>query len=331
MEPTEQNIPIPPAKKIQPHQVALWFAIGFVTFSYLSLVLFGTDLILEGFGLFVSCLVRPGIWLALHLGLNNVWSYLVIMAWGLMAWYLTYYIPVKLWMTSSRHMRMVLTSLVILCFITCGTYQCYSAKKPDWTSQGLNPDRPGFEPQAITLSGEYGKGRDIFFEIRMHGFDYYYARRWHGNDWKPGAWFHTYIACDGEGWSWGLHCSSIGTGGGGGGLACSDEFILPARRLWDKQHFIGANTNDLIAKQKQWNHRQEEFSDLVKVGRWLVPSHIHLVDDNGKSEDYFIKRIVFLPTPDTNWFEQVMAKYGHRAGFPLKDLNEPGVAPGKRQ
>jgi hypothetical protein len=189
MEPTEQNIPIPPAKKIQPHQVALWFAIGFVTFSYLSLVLFGTDLILEGFGLFVSCLVRPGIWLALHLGLNNVWSYLVIMAWGLMAWYLTYYIPVKLWMTSSRHMRMVLISLVILCFIAYGTYQCYSAKKPDWTSQGLNPDWPGFEPQAITLSGEYGKGRDIFFEIRMHGFDYYYARRWHGNDWKPGPGF----------------------------------------------------------------------------------------------------------------------------------------------
>jgi hypothetical protein len=123
----------------------------------------------------------------------------------------------------------------------------------------------------------------------------------------------------------------MGTGGGGGSWYGDN---LLAQKLWNKQEFVGANNDNLIFEESQWPKRKEEFSDLVKVGHWLIPRHIRLTQPGGdaREENYYIKRIEFLPTPDTNWFEQVFQKYAdHNSDLRTKDLGEPGVAPGKRK
>ena len=338
VETPEQASQIPPAKKIQPHQVALWFAIGFVALSFLSPFLFGTFLVSEKFAVRLTYLAWPAIWLVRHFGLSNGWHFIVMIVWGLFVTYLIFYIPVKLWTTSSRHLRIRLVAYVVLCFAIYEFYQWYSTK-PDWTSRGLNPDRPGFEPQVVVLSGEFDywykefgvKSGNAFFELRMRGPDYYYCRKWHGYDWRPGSWFRVEIANHGEGWSWGLATFSDGTKGGGGTWG-SDN--LWAQRLWNGQTFVGADTNKLLIEQTAWPYRKEEFSKLVKTGRWMIPTHIYIGDkgNEAREENYYIKKIEFLPTPDTNWFEQIMQKYSNpKSDLRSKDLGEPGIAPGKRK
>jgi len=341
MESQEPTTPIPHVKKIKPHQVALRFAIGFVALSFLSPYLFGTFFFGGKIGLYLSYLAWPGMWLARHLGLSEGWNFIVMITWGLFAVYFIFYIPVKLWMTSSRHLHIALLAYVVLSFATYEFYQWYSTKT-DWSSHGLNPDRAGFEPQVLVLAGEFNfwahdssvnmsKSGTAFFEMRMRGSEYYYCRRWNGYDWRPGSWFNVETANHGEGFHFGLHCSSMGSGGGGGSWY---GYNLAAQRLWNKQEFVGASEDNLVFEETQWPKRKEEFSDLVKVGRWLIPTHIRLTQpgSDAREENYYIKKIEFLPTPDTNWFEQVFQKYaGQKADLRAKDLGEPGVAPGKRK
>jgi len=335
MESQESSAPIPQARKIKPHQVALWFAIGFVVLSFLSSYLFGTFLFDERLAPYLSYLVWPGMWLSRHFGLNNGWNFIVMIVWGLLIVYFFFYIPVKLWMASSRNLHIALVACVILCFTTYEFYRWYSTK-PDWTSRGLNPDRPRFEPQVVVLSGEFDywykawggpKSGHAFFEIRMRGSDYYYCRKWHGTEWCPGAWFRVEIANHGEGWSDGLSISSGGTRGGGGSWSDTDAW---AKKFWAGQTFTGANTNNLMEEQFKWPYRKEEFSKLIKVGRWLIPTHVYIGDkgNEAQEENYYIKKIEFLPTPDTNWFEEVFQKYSDfKSDLRNKDLGEPGVAP----
>lgn len=280
-------------------------------------------------------------WLARHFGLSEGWHAIVVIVWGLFAIYFVFYVPIKLWMSASRRMHIALLACVVLCFVAYEFFRWYSTK-PDWTSHGLNPDRVGFQPQVLVLAGEFDfRTRDssmnlirsgkAYFEIRMRGHDYYYCRKWHGDDWRPGSWFRVEIANHGEGWSWGLHCSSIGTGGGGGS-GYIDRLL--AQRLWNGPELVGAREDDLISEERQWPKRKEEFSDLVKVGRWLIPTHIRFSQPENlwREENYYIKKIEFLPTPDTNWFEHVMAKYvDGKSEFRSIDLGEPGIAPEKRK
>jgi len=339
MESQESITPIPQARKIKPHQVALWLAIGFVALSFLSPYLFGTFLFGERIALYLSYLAWPGMWLARHLGLSEGWNFMVIITWGLFVICFIFYIPVKLWMTSSRHLHIALVAYVVLCFAMYEFYQWYSTK-PDWTSRGLNPDRQGFEPQVVVLSGELDywykawggpKSGNAFFEIRMRGSDYYYCRKWHGTEWRPGSWFRVEIANHGEGCSWGLATFTDDTRGGGGTWSDNDAW---AKTLWAGQTFAGANTNNLVEEQFKWPYRKEEFGKLVKIGKWLIPTRVYIGDkgSEAREENYYIKKIEFLPTPDTNWFEQVFQKYSDfKSDLRTKDLGEPGVAPGKRK
>jgi hypothetical protein len=341
MESQEPTASVLKVGKIKPHQVALWFAIGFIVLSLLSPYLFGTFLFGRRFETYLSYLMWPGMWFSRYLGSSEGWNFIVMIIWGLFVVYIIFYIPIKLWMTSSRHLHIALVAYAALCFATYEFYQWYSTK-PDWSSHGLNPDRPGFKPQVVVLAGKFDfwahdssvnldKSGTAFFEIRMRGHNYYYCRKWHGNVWRPGSWFNVEVANHGEGFQFGLHCSSVGTGGGGGSWY-GDHLV--AQRLWNKQEFVGANKDDLIFKEAQWPKRKEEFSHLVKVGRWLIPAHIRLTQsgNDAREENYYIKKIEFLPTPDTNWFEQVFKKYSDlKSDLRTKDLDEPGVAPGKRK
>lgn len=289
----------------------------------------------------LNYLAWPTSWAVSHFHLGDGWHLIVMMIWGLFVTYLVFYILVKLWMTSSRHLHIALVAYIVLCFATYKSHQWYSTRL-DWTSRGLNPDRPGFEPQVVVLSGEFdfwfhdslinqSKSGHAFFEIRMRGHNYYYCRKWHGYDWRVGSWFRVEIANHGEGWSWGLASLSHTTRGTGGSWHRDN---LLAQRLWDNKKFVGADPNNLAIEESKWPNRKEGFGKLVKVGRWMIPTRIHISNEgsDARNENYYIKKIEFLPTPDTNWFEHVMAKYAdHNSEFRSVDLGEPGVAPRKRK
>lgn len=331
----------PPPRKLQPHQIAIWSIVFLIVASALSPYVFRSfqlpELLIRG----LSYLMIPAQWIVGVLGISGDSQWIVAMLVGLLNLFLAIYVPVKLWMTSSKPLRKVLLACVTLYFLTYQAYSWYSTRI-DWTAGGLNPDRPGFEPQVVVLAGEFDytdkslsqrKSGSGLFEIRMRGKDYYYCKKWHGRDWRVGSWYRVQIAVDGEGRSSNLRSLSHTTRGGGGTWLADDDAIVVARRLWDGSNFVGAAGQDLVAERRAWPHQLEEFSKLVKIGPWSIPTHIRFSEKDGPTENFYIRKIEFWHAPDTNWFELVMAKYrpNRTPELRTKDLDEPGITPSQKR
>ncbi|HKS36012.1 MAG TPA: hypothetical protein VJW76_02405 [Verrucomicrobiae bacterium] len=308
----------------QPHQWALHLSI----ITVLLVLLFGRR--------HISHLLLPGFWLADTVGLRD----LSMWAFGLIAdvllLYGGWYALVKGWSLISRRFRLFLTGYAALCLLTWWGLHAYRTRV-DWTAYGLNPDRPGFQPQVVVLAGTFtwindtargqkkrGKG---LFEIRMNGFDHYYCKRWHGRDWKEGSWYRLELVLRDFAEVTTLRQPPHTTRGGCGPIVADDQAIVLARRLWDKSGFVGANADLLIAEDRRW-HRTEEFQKLQKVGRWLVPKKIVLTDRNERIETFNVRKVEFWTRPGDDWFERVKRKHYDRERDVLsQDLGEPGVDP----
>jgi len=209
----------------------------------------------------------------------------------------------------------------------------------DWTSRGLNPDRPGFKPVVVLLAGTFdfsftesdarppgsmppppGTAR---FEIRMRGADYYYAKRWRGN---PGIYqsFDSLTLslpdCSG---TWDYSRTGSGIRGEGGGNPVSDDSLQVGRRLWRGDEFIGAAAADAVSSKGE----TERFSELKQFGRFQIPERIEFTNSS-RREVLHVLRVEFLNQPDTNWFQMIYQKYFDRNGLggPLwkTNLNEAG-------
>lgn len=331
--------PTPPVRRNQPHQVALWFAIGFFALTFLGPMVFGTYFLSERYLAWMVHLVRPGIWLAQQLRLGIVAASLTHLLFAGLAFYVAFYVPVKIWMTASRRLRITMVSILLTAgfLYLLGNWHFH---RVDWTSHGLNPNRPGFEPQVVVLAGTFDywfkdpllggmeKSGSAQFEIRMRGANYYYCRKWRGSEWRVGSWFRVEIATNGSGYSWGLASMRHTTRGTGG--SWNHDNLLTAR-MWEGDVFRGGTASNLVAYGGSHASRAAEYKDLVNVGRWQIPTHIRLTEGNQRIENYQIRRIEFWPKPDPNWFGQIIAKYADRSPeFRNADLGEPGVAPGKR-
>jgi hypothetical protein len=203
--------------------------------------------------------------------------------------------------------------------------------RSDITDHGLDPNRPGFKPVVVILSGTTSNG---YFQIRMRGADYYYCRKWNKHRWEAGSWFTMELDISPDvAFGWGLHCNGFGSGGGGGFSAGLPNDLVLARRLWNGTNFIGANTNELIAEERRWD-RKEEFQKLEKVGPYLIPkqikfSNFNSSDRNRKVETYTILQVEFSDEPSTNWFLDVKRKYYDHSL--TTDLDEPGPFLGERK
>lgn len=205
----------------------------------------------------------------------------------------------------------------------------------DWTSHGLNPNRPGFKPQVVILSGtvystikngNQTESENAYFQIRMRREDYYYCRKWNNPEWKVGSWYEMNLAIPGCAWHWRIRYKSFEIGGGGGSWLGRPEDLIPARRLWNGTNFVGANINELTAEERGW--AKEEFQKLEKVGPYLVPRRIKFSGSDG-DEIYTIKKVEFWNEPSTNWFWDVKRKYVD-SGTMTNDLDEPGPFTGRR-
>jgi energy-coupling factor transporter transmembrane protein EcfT len=242
------------------------------------------------------------------------------------------------WLHSSRGFKMVFGGCAVaslLCFWGLKAYK----ERIDWTSYGLNPDLPGFKPTVVVLAGtfvyrfkddenEYVHSGTARFEIRMRGAEYYYAERWHGYPSKNGSWDALYLGLPEF---YGVRNSSrTGSGRHGGGWSSpaspdEEKRLLVARRLWRGQEFIGAKSSD----DYTLGHAKERFSELRQFGRFQIPMHIEW-SEGGGWESFRVRRVEFLPGPDTNWFEMIGQKYfTERRTLPIvtsKTYDEAGWA-----
>lgn len=219
----------------------------------------------------------------------------------------------------------------------------------DWTSRGLNPDRPGFTPTVVVLAGEVSSPRGTFdFEMRMRGQNYHYCRRWKGKEWRDvgPSWRLELEMADFSG-HYGQTRYGYSTKGGGGSGGRTDS-LVPGRRLWKGNQFVGASEKEaaatrynlynnggqmLIVGEKpdesefRGSREVEVYSDFKRVGDFLVP--LRIVYDQpslGRGREVFrVKRVEFHAGPDEEWFHQVKRKYfDHDQALRVTDIGEPG-------
>jgi hypothetical protein len=254
-------------------------------------------------------------------------------------WFFSWYFIIKFYLLASRRFQIAIVALVVLGMTLALTLH-EEKSGIDWTSRGLNPNRPGFKPQVVILSGTFSfrnKNMDTrqfnsgsaYFEIRMRGANYYYCRKWNNQEWKDGSWFNLELAIPDFAMHWGLGRGRFGTRGGGGSSLGRPEDLVLARRLWNGTNFIGADVNNLTAEEPEWD-LQEEFQKLEKVGPYLIPKRIRFSEGDERDETYIIRKVEFWNQPSTNWFWDVKKKYfDHDSAMRTNDLNEPGPFLGK--
>lgn len=230
-----------------------------------------------------------------------------------------FYFVVKFYLLASRQFQITTGVLIVFGLLLAVVFHDQTTHI-DWTSRGLNPNRQGFNPQVVILSGTLNNGS--YFEIRMRGVDYYYARKWNNPEWKVGTRFEMQLAIPNCAWRWGAHKGRMGSSGGGGSWFGAPEDIIPARRLWNGNNFIGAKTNELTANEPEW-HVTEQFQKLEKVGLYLIPGRIIYSIGDSPQEIYTIKKVEFWNLPTTNWFWDLKKKYVDGKML-TNDLHEPG-------
>lgn len=255
-------------------------------------------------------------------------------------WFFAWYFIIRFYLLASRRFQIAIVALIVLGMTLALTLHEQKIGI-DWTSRGLDPNRPGFKPQVVVLAGTFSfrnKNMDTsqfnsgnaYFEIRMRDADYYYCRKWNDAQWKVGTWFHLELAVLNFAESWGLYFKSFETIGGGGSWLGRPEDLVLARRLWNGTNFIGADVNNLTAEEHEW-HLQEEFQKLEKIGPFLIPKRIRFSEGDERDETYTIKKVEFWNEPSTNWFWDVKQKYfDHGSNSRTNDLDEPGPVLGRR-
>jgi len=227
---------------------------------------------------------------------------------------------------SSRGFKFALALCALAGWAGTWGLKAYS-ERIDWTSGGLNPDRPGFKPAVVLLAGtvdgqfsDWEAMNTAKFEIRMRGADYYYADRWVGTFGKNGAWEALMLSLPKfHGEMYRRHFAP------GGGMAQEESYegLLVARRLWRGHEFVGAARADEVSNDGE----TERFSELKQFGRFQIPERIEFTNSS-RREVLRVLRVEFLNQPDTNWFQMMRQKYFENSEeskrLQATNLNEAG-------
>ncbi len=314
-------------KTAPPREHKIAFAIGLAILIYLALGPFMFPWFFEdNISPFISLLIRK-IPFGEKIGIG--WLFVLPILAGLIV-----YSMVRYYLQASRQFQSAVVALIVVAiFLACLLYEKRSSL--DWTARGLNPDRPGFKPQVVILSGTFTykandspdnlvRSGEAFFEIRMRGSDYYYCRKWNHAESGVGSWFDVELAIPGFASHWGLSRGRFGTRGGGGSWYGAPEDLMPARRLWNGTNLIGAITNYLEVEDVR-RGAKEEFQKLKQIGSWQIPRRILFSRNTRREEIYTIKKVEFWNRPATNWYWDVKAKYFDTSSQQrTNDLQEPG-------
>lgn len=245
---------------------------------------------------------------------NSVVGYLVPLVFVLAYLFGLWLVVIWGWRRSSQGFKL---AIAVCAFASIGGFWSLKVyrERIDWTSRGLNPDRPGFKPAVVLLAGTFDyrfKGWETGghyagtarFEIRMRGADYYYAERWTGHHWKYGSWDALTLSLPDFSGTWNRSYSGSGHHGRGGSSEASDDRLLVARRLWREQEFVGAAGPEEVSIRGA----TERFSKLKQYGRFQIPERIEWMEGD-RREVLQVRRVEFLNEPGTNWFLMIKQKY----------------------
>lgn len=289
----------------------------------------------------------PGLLVFWAFGNSSPWILFLAIVFHVLAVAEFWYFAIHGWRKASRDCLRALGGCAVVA--VCGwLWLDWYQHAEDWTSLGLNPDRPGFSPSVVVLAGEVSSPRGTFnFEMRMRGEEFHYCRRWTGKDWSDvgPSWLLELEMADFSG-RYGQTRYAYSTKGGGGSSGRTDS-LVPGRRLWKGNQFVGAKEKETTATL--WrryggsapmlsvgtepdssvitgSRQLEMFSKLERHGPFLIPKRIVMEDPNRGNEVFEIKRVEFDIKPDEEWFHQVKRKYfDHDQKLRMTDVDEPGL------
>lgn len=215
---------------------------------------------------------------------------------------------------SSRGFKVAVALCALLVVGTCVGLGRH-AGRVDWTSRGLNPDHPRWQPEGLVLAGTFeSQGAYVpggRFEIRLRGRDLCYAVRWSGSRRTSQAREEILLATPGShAYRSRFSKGMFGMGGGGGIYETNYPGLLIGQRLWDGDTLIGATDTNAVAVTNSFNGKEESerFVKLKQVGRWQVPEVIEYRAD-GRVETLRVRRIEFDCRPSAEWFQLIKRKY----------------------
>lgn len=235
---------------------------------------------------------------------------------------------IRLWLKASRHMRITLGVIVAVAIVIHYSLAHYR-DSVDWTSRGLDPERPGFRPAVVWLSGTIsywretssgtrrGEGR---FDIIMRGTNHFYFNRWRGRGNVGGDFEEVSSVCEGYAGDWVRRNRGHSTGGGGGHHQGHESRMSPIfQGMWRKDTFVGlegfANTN--------YHGRKPHLviTETMTVAPYQLPKTF-VINSDGGSQTLHVRKVEFLPNPSTNWFIQVFNRRFNRIAI-TNSLNPP--------
>ncbi len=283
---------------------------------------------------FVMYFFWPMLWLGQHVIPQSFhpsggWWILLAIIFGFFYAYIIWWVILVGLFKTSKHFKW---ALIVCAVFAIGLFLSFKAYKAhdDWTSRGLNPDRPGFKPSVVLLAGtlEYrftdwethelrtGTAR---YEIRMRGYDRYYEKLWTGNSRTYNTFAFMRLALTNFYGTYNWSLSGSGHHGRGGSSEATYVGLLPARRLWHGDEFIGANDSLIVSNKNQ----TEIFTKLQQIGPYKIPGEIEF-NEGGHHEVFTVHRVEFLSQPTVEWFDLVRQKhFGNDQKLRGVDLGEP--------
>ena len=284
--------------------------------------------------IFVMYFFWPVLWIVQHsiphtFQPSGGWWILLMIIVGFFYAFLVWWLVLFGLFKSSKHFKW---SLVFCALLSLGFFYSLKTYKTqvDWTSRGLNPDRTGYKPSVVLLAGtvdyrftdwetHWLRTGTATFEIRMRGYDSYYEMLWTGNSQTYNTFAFTRIALTNFYGTWNRSFAGSGHHGRGGSSEGAYTGLLPGRRLWNGNEFVGV-TGELSANNK---NQSEIFSKLRQVGSYKIPGEIEF-DEGDHHELFVVRRVEFLPQPSEEWFNLVREKYfGNDPKLRGMDLGEP--------
>ena len=222
--------------------------------------------------------------------------------------------------------------VVVCALLSLGFFYSLKTYKShvDWTSRGLNTDRPGYKPSVVLLAGtvdyrftdwetHWFRTGTATFEIRMRGYDRYYEKLWTGNHGTYNTFAFMRLALTNFYGTYNWSLAGSGHHGRGGSSEAPYNGLLPARRLWNGDIFAGV-TDQLVVSNKT---QVEIFKKMQQIGSYKIPGEIEF-NEGDHHELFVIRKAEYLPQPTAEWFDLVRQKhFGNDPKLRGMDLGEP--------
>lgn len=131
------------------HRKAFLFALGMIFLPWLLLHV-GSSTLMYALGY----IFQAAAGLMRYFNIGEPWGWILGLLLNSIAVFFLWYLIAQLWLGSTRHFKLAMVGVALCALILTWVFNSYKSRI-DWTSHGLNPDRPGFKPQVVILAGTF--------------------------------------------------------------------------------------------------------------------------------------------------------------------------------